>query len=104
MADKLEVFIFFSPHCPRCKSMRGVVAEAKRVFGRTIKFHWMDTSKPTVQMIMRRKYPCIGRIPSTVALGDIYWVGTPDKKDFIGVLGYLATHPEGGQGAFHGKG
>jgi len=84
--------------------MKELVRSAKRVLGGRgsgIKFYWMNTAKPTVQTVMRRKYPCIGRIPTVVAQGDIYFVGVPDKKDFISVLGYLKMNPDGGKGAFN---
>lgn len=100
--DKLEVYIFYSPYCPRCRPMKELVRQAKRVFGRRsgLVFYWMNTDKPSVQTIMRRKYPCISRIPTVVCRGDIYWVGIPEKRDFIGILAYLKEHPGGGKGAY----
>ena len=102
----LDVFIFYAPWCPRCKVMHSKVRKAqsslmKLGFKKTdFRFIWMNTDKPTVQTIMRKKYPCVNRIPAVVALNDIYWVGAPDDKDFSGVLAYLADNPEGGKGAY----
>jgi len=84
--------------------MHGKVHEAQaqlRKDGAHVKFIWMNLDKPSVQTIARRKYPCLSRIPAITAQDDIYWVGAPDIEDFIGVLTYLAEHPEGGKGAYH---
>lgn len=95
--DRLEVLIFYSPECSRCKSIRKVVAEAKKSVGSFVKFIFFNVELPHVRRYIAPRYK-INRIPSIVTRGEVYFVGVPETKDLVGTLSYLYVHPEGGKG------
>lgn len=97
MDDRLEVLVFYSPQCDRCKDIKRVVREAQTSVGGLCKFVFLNVSKPHVRDFIATKYK-VTRIPSIVVNGEIYFVGVPQVKDLVGMLSYLYSHPDGGKG------
>ena len=95
--DKLEVLVFYSPHCSRCKSVKRLIREAEEAIGSFVRFRLINCDLPHVKRFILPRYK-VTRIPSIVARGEVYFVGVPDKRDLISMLSYLYTHPEGGHG------
>lgn len=99
----LEVLVFYSPTCKRCRRVKSLVADAARELRGIARFRLLNVKKSHVRLRVCPRYG-VKRIPSIVvktqepAGEQVYFVGVPDLRDLVGTVAYLSVHPEGGEG------